>query len=153
MTKNVYLQIRHRAENATMDEQPRRRSNNFLIDYPLKNVTVGRRFDGVPEGTGRWQRIPHLGVLWTDDKEASQLGWLDGADQDAADALARRMVRMAIDGMTATVAFDLAARENPRDPIVHGDLPDRGSESPSVCGDPGSTILLLLRCRFRRRSR
>lgn len=37
-----------------MDKQShRRRSNKFLIDYPLNNVTVGRRFGGVPEGEGR----------------------------------------------------------------------------------------------------
>lgn len=112
-----------------MDEQsPRQRSNKFLIDYPLKNVTVGRRFDGVPEGEGRWQQIPHLGVLWTDDKQALQLGWLDDADQDAANALARRMVLMAVDGMTATAAFDEIASENPKYMIMHGDLADRGED-------------------------
>ncbi|MFK4362792.1 MULTISPECIES: hypothetical protein [Rhodococcus] len=113
-----------------MDKQPhRRRSNKFLIDYPLKNVTVGRRFDGVPEGEGRWQRIPHLGVLWTDDKQALQLGWLDNADQDAANALARRMVLMAVDGMTATAAFDMIASENQKYLIMHGDLADRGEDN------------------------
>ena len=113
-----------------MDEQPqRRRRSKFRSDRPLKDVTVGRRFCGVPEGEGRWQRLPHLGVLWTDDKEALQLGWLDDADQDAANALARRMVLMAVDGMTATAAFDLIARENRTYMIMHGDLADRGEDN------------------------
>ena len=113
-----------------MDEQPQpRQGNKFLIDYPMKNVTVGRRFGRVPEGEGRWQRIPHLGVLWTDDKQALQLGWLDDADQDAANAVARRMVLMAVDGMTATAAFDTIASENQKYLIMHGDLADRGEEN------------------------
>lgn len=113
-----------------MEEQPHgRRSNKFLIDYPLNNVTVGRRFDGVPEGEGRWQRISHLGVLWTDDKQALQLGWLDDADQGAANALARRMVLMAVDGMTASAAFDMIASENPKYLVMHGDLADRGEDN------------------------
>ena len=113
-----------------MDKQPhQRRSNKFLIDYPLNNVTVGRRFDGVPEGEGRWQRIPQLGVLWTDDKQALQLGWLDDSDQDAANAVARRMVLMAVDGMTATSAFDTIASENQKYLIMHGDLADRGEDN------------------------
>lgn len=46
--------VGHSREDETMDEQPhRRRRNKFLIDYPLKNVTVGRRFGGVPRGEGR----------------------------------------------------------------------------------------------------
>ncbi|MEI4741676.1 hypothetical protein [Rhodococcus erythropolis] len=113
-----------------MDKQShRRRSNKFLIDYPLKDVTVGRRFGGVPEGKGRWQRIPHLGVLWTDDKQALQLGWLDNADQDAANALARRMILMAVDGMTATAAFDMIASGNQKYLVMHGDLADRGEDN------------------------
>ncbi|MFD6515401.1 hypothetical protein [Rhodococcus sp. NPDC060176] len=113
-----------------MDTQPHgRRSNKFLIDYPMKDVTVGRRFGGMPEGEGRWQRIPHLGVLWTDDKEALQLGWLDDADQDAANALARRMVLMAVEGMSATAAFDMIASENQKYLIMHGDLADRGEDN------------------------
>lgn len=112
-----------------MDEQPRRRSNKFLIDYPLRDVTVGRRFGGRPEGMGRWQRIPNLGVLWTDDKEALQLGWLDDSDRPAANALAWRLIRMALDDMTATDAFNLAAHENPQYPIVHGDLAHRDEDN------------------------
>ncbi len=112
-----------------MNERPRRRSNKFLIDYPLKDVTVGRRFGGRPEGMGRWQRIPNLGVLWTDDKEALQLGWLDDADHSAANALGWRLIRMALDDKTATDAFDLVAHENPQFPIMHGDLADRGEDN------------------------
>ncbi|MBP1054542.1 hypothetical protein J6397_30860 [Rhodococcus qingshengii] len=113
-----------------MDDQPqRRRSNKFLIDYPLKNVTVSRRFGGVPSGEGRWQRVPHLGVLWTDDKQSLQPGWLDDADQDDANALARQMVLMAVDGMTATAAFDVIASENRKCIIMHGDLADRGEDT------------------------
>ena len=104
-------------------------SNKFLIDYPLKDVTVGRRFGGRPEGSGRWQRIPNLGVLWTDDKEALQLGLLKSADHAAANALRWRLIRMALDDMTATDAFDLVARENPECPIVHGDLAGRGEDN------------------------
>ena len=77
---------------------------------------------------GRWQRIPHLGVL-TDDKEVLQLGWLDDADEDAANALARRMVLMAVDGVTATAAFDRVAQENPECAIAHGDLADPGEDN------------------------
>ncbi len=36
---------------------------------------------------------------------------------------------MALDHMTATDAFDLAARENPQYPIAHGDLADRGEDN------------------------
>lgn len=104
-------------------------SNKFLIDYPLKDVTVGRRFGGRPEGMGRWQRIPNLGVLWTDDKDALQLGILKSQDNKLANALRRRMVLMAVDGMTATAAFDLVARENPECSIVHGDLVGRGEDN------------------------
>lgn len=104
-------------------------SKKFLIDYPLNDVTVGRRFGGRPEGMGRWQRIPHLGVLWTDDKEALQLGWLDSQNDEPANALRRRMVLMAVDGMTATAAFDLIARENRKYMIMHGDLADRGEDN------------------------
>ncbi|MBH5146342.1 hypothetical protein [Rhodococcus erythropolis] len=104
-------------------------SNKFLIDYPLKRVTVGRRFGGRPEGMGRWQRIPNLGVLWTDDKEALQLGILKSQDNKLANALRRRMVLMAVDGMTATAAFDLIARENRTYMIMHGDLADRGEDN------------------------
>lgn len=100
-----------------------------FVSTSFERVTVGRRFGGRPEGSGRWQRIPHLGVLWTDDKEALQLGWLDDADQDAANALARRMVLMAVDGMTATAAFDVIARENRKHMIMHGDLADRGEDA------------------------
>ena len=104
-------------------------SNKFLIDYPLNDVTVGRRFGGVPEGMGRWQRIPNLGVLWTDDKEALQLGILKSQDNKLANALRRRMVLMAVDGMTATAAFDMIARENRTYMIMHGDLADRGEDN------------------------
>lgn len=100
-------------------------SSKFLTDFPLKRVTVGRRFGGIPEGDGRWQRIPHLGVLWTDDKEALQLGILKSQDNKLANALRRRLVLMAADGMTATAAFDLIARENRTHMIIHGDLADR----------------------------
>ncbi|MGG7100886.1 hypothetical protein [Rhodococcus sp. 24CO] len=99
-----------------------------FVSTSFERVTVGRRFGGVPEGKGRWQRIPHLGVLWTDDKEALQLGWLDDADQDVANALARRMVLMAVDGMTAAAAFDVIAGENRKYMIMHGDLADRGED-------------------------
>lgn len=113
-----------------MGDQPqRRRSNKFLIDYPLKDVTVGRRFGGAPRGEGRWQRIPHLGVLWTDDKQALQLGILKSQDNELANALRRRMVLMAVDGMTATVAFDVIASENRKYMIMHGDLGDRGEDN------------------------
>ncbi|UGQ55346.1 hypothetical protein LRL17_30505 (plasmid) [Rhodococcus qingshengii] len=111
------------------DQPPRRRSNKFLIDYPLKDVTVGRRFGGLPEGKGRWQRISHLGVLWTDDKEALQLGILKSQDNELANALRRRMVMMAVDGMAATAAFDVIASENGKYMIVHGDLADRGEDN------------------------
>ncbi|WP_415395199.1 hypothetical protein ACMTN4_07465 [Rhodococcus globerulus] len=103
-------------------------SDKFLTDYPLKDVTVGRRFGGRPEGPGRWQRIPHLGVLWTDDKDGLQLSLLKSADHAAANALRRRMVMMAVDGMTATAAFDLIARENRTHMIMHGDLADRSDD-------------------------
>ncbi|MCW2298416.1 hypothetical protein [Rhodococcus erythropolis] len=120
------------ARAATVPEISTKRrpgSNKFLTDYPLKDVTVGRRFGGRPEGSGRWQRIPNLGVLWTDDKESLQLGWLDDSDRPAANALAWRLIHMALDHMTATDAFDLAARENPQYPIAHGDLADRGEDN------------------------
>lgn len=104
-------------------------SNKFLTDYPLKRATVGRRFGGRPEGMGRWQRIPNLGVLWTDDKDALQLGILKSQDNKLANALRRRMVLMAVDGMTATAAFDMIARENRTYMIMHGDLADRGEDN------------------------
>ena len=113
-----------------MDEQPqRRRRSKFRSDRPLKDVTVGRRFCGVPEGEGRWQRLPHLGVLWTDDKEALQLGWLDNADQDAANALACRMVLMAADGVSATAAFDMIVSENRNYLVIQGNLANRGEDN------------------------
>jgi len=64
-----------------------------------------------------------------DDKEALQLGWLDDADQDAANALACWLVLMAVDGMTATAAFDVIASENRKNKIMHGDLADRGEDN------------------------
>lgn len=47
----------------------------------------------------------------------------------AANALAWRSIHITLDDMTATDAFDLAARENPQYPIVHGDLADRGEDN------------------------
>ena len=38
------------------------------------------------------------------------------------------MVLMAVDGMTATVAFDVIASENRKYMIMHGDLGDRGED-------------------------
>ena len=75
-----------------------------------------------------WQRIPHLGVLWTDDRQALQLGWLDDADQDAANALARRRVLMAADGMTAATVFDMmpiGIKSHPRMYGAYSGVPKR----------------------------
>ncbi|OZC59265.1 hypothetical protein CH276_22730 [Rhodococcus sp. 06-470-2] len=97
------------------------------FDGPLEPVDTGRRrYTGVRIGTGRWVELPRVGVLWTDDATALQLGERPGADNAKAGALARRLLHLADNGMSATAAFDLIAREHRKQMIQRGNLDDIG---------------------------
>ncbi|MEH6794034.1 MAG: hypothetical protein V7694_07835 [Rhodococcus sp. (in: high G+C Gram-positive bacteria)] len=91
-------------------------------NFGAKPLDRQRFYGGERVGTGRWAVLDNLGVLWTDDREALQLGAVEGADAAAANALRYELNGSAARGVSATEAFDTTVAQHGNPAVSSGDL-------------------------------
>lgn len=96
-------------------------------NFGAKPLDRQRFYGGERVGVGRWAVLDNLGVLWTDDRDALQLGAVEGADAAAANAIRYELNGYAARGVSATEAFDVTVADHGSPPIVEGQLVNRSA--------------------------